>query len=137
VEVSREHFLIGQKLSRQNWQSACYRASLIKTFTQYRTTKRIKEQNQQTQTSKSCSISHYFMHFSHVPPTQYCKYTTTPTPVQRTLFTLWENESQENELRVLLLPDVPSIVTTFTLIGKSGCWARKSILWLWWIHDEQ
>jgi hypothetical protein len=42
-EFSREHFLIGQKLSRQNWQSACYRASLIKTFTQYRTTKRIKE----------------------------------------------------------------------------------------------
>jgi hypothetical protein len=39
-----------------NWQSACYRASL-KTFTQYRTTKRIKEQNQQTQTSKSYSIS--------------------------------------------------------------------------------
>jgi hypothetical protein len=47
------------------------------------------------------------MHFSHVPPTQYCKYTTTPTPVQRTLFTLWENESQENELRVLLLPGCP------------------------------
>jgi hypothetical protein len=123
--ILTEHFLIGQKLSRQNWQSACYRASLIKTFTQYRTTKRIKEQNQQTQTSKSCSISHYFMHFSHVPPTQYCKYTmTTPTPVQRTLFTLWENESQENELRVLLLPGCPSIVTTLRWSwGKSG-WAK-------------
>jgi hypothetical protein len=65
------------------------------------------------------------MHFSHVPPTQYCKYTmTTPTPVQRTLFTLWENESQENELRVLLLPGCPSIVTTLRWSrGKSG-WAK-------------
>jgi hypothetical protein len=65
------------------------------------------------------------MHFSHVPPTQYCKYTMTPTPVQRTLFTLWENESQENELRVLLLPGCPSIVTTLRWSwGKSGCWAK-------------
>jgi hypothetical protein len=108
----------------QNWQSACYRASLIKTFTQYRTTKRIKEQNQQTQTSKSCSISHYFMHFSHVPPTQYCKYTmTTPTPVQRTLFTLWKWKSRE-WAPVCFFP-VPSIVTTLRWSrGKSGCWAK-------------
>jgi hypothetical protein len=43
----------------------------------------------------------------------------------RGLFTLWENESQENELRVLLLPGCPFDSNDFTLIrGKSGCWAK-------------
>jgi hypothetical protein len=72
------------------------------------------------------------MHFSHVPPT-HCKYTmTTPTPVQRTLFTLWENESQENELRVLLLPGCPFDSNDFTLIPRKirMLGKGKSILWL-------
>jgi hypothetical protein len=64
---------------------------------------------------------------------------TTPTPVQRTLFTLWENESQENELRVLLLPGCPFDSNDFTLIPRKirMLGKGKSILWLLWIHDEQ
>jgi hypothetical protein len=131
---SREHFLIGQKLSRQNWQSACYRASLIKTFTQYRTTKRIKEQNQQTQTSKSCSISHYFMHFSHVPPTQYCKY------IDNTYARAEDSVSGKMKVKRMssvscFFPDVPSIVTTLRWSrGKSGCWGNPSCGFVdpWW-----
>jgi hypothetical protein len=50
----------------------------------------------------------------------------------RGLCSLWENESQENELRVLLLPGCPSIVTTFTLIPRKirMLGKGKSILWL-------
>jgi hypothetical protein len=46
-EFSREHFLIGQSFSAKLAINALPCVS-GKTFTQYRTTKRIKEQNQQT-----------------------------------------------------------------------------------------
>jgi hypothetical protein len=52
---------------------------------------------------------------------------TTPTPVQRTLFTLWENESQENELRVLLLPGCPFDSNDFTLIQENPDAGQREI----------
>jgi hypothetical protein len=52
---SREHFLIGQKLSRQNWQSACYRASLIKNIYSVPDDKRIKELKEHVRTVRQVS----------------------------------------------------------------------------------
>jgi hypothetical protein len=72
------------------------------------------------------------MHFSHVPPTQYCKYTmTTPTPVQRTLFTLWKMKVKRMSSVSCFFPDVPSIVTTYADLEENpDAGQRKSILWL-------
>jgi hypothetical protein len=69
-------------------------------------------------------------------PSNYCKYTmTTPTPVQRTLFTLWEMKVKRMS-SVSASSGCPSIVTTFTLIEENPDAGQIHPVALW-IHDEQ